>query len=251
MPSTPLFNECSKACHRGTEGASDCMSSIKVYIQIHLTCNQEVRRWFKLIMIDMTAHCFLYGEFLPTLYFTPTCDYVPTYLPTHPHVTTFYLHMTILYTHIFACILHLHDCTLHLHVTGLTYTKLYSTHTCNCSPHLHMTTPTRDCTLHIHTTIFCTHISLCSIPTHSAQTWLDVTASPVCSQPLFPTPALSLSSSVDSLAPAWRSNRTTRGSLGAGSVELSLSSQSNPSTCLGLANMKSISLFQQANKDVN
>ena len=78
-----------------------------------------------------------------------------------------------------------------------------------------------------------------------------MTASPVCSQPLFPTAALSLSSSVDSLAPASSSNRTTRGSLGAGSVELSLSSQSNPSTCLGLANMKSISLFQQANTDVN
>jgi len=44
MPSTPLFHECSHACHRGHEGASDCMSSIKVHIQIHLTCNQEVRR---------------------------------------------------------------------------------------------------------------------------------------------------------------------------------------------------------------
>jgi hypothetical protein len=37
----------SKICHRGHGGASVCVSSIKVHIRIHWTCNQGVRKWFK------------------------------------------------------------------------------------------------------------------------------------------------------------------------------------------------------------
>ena len=169
MPSTPLFHECSNTCHRGYEGASNCMFKIKVHIQIHLTCNQEMHRWFKLIMTEMTSHCFLYGDFSPTLYFTPTCDY---YLLTCD--STFYLHVTVLYTHICACILYLRDFTIHLHdrthlhitihihiIVLHTYMWLlmwlYSSHSYNYILHLHITV--------LYTYAFSTNLTRCdSLP---------------------------------------------------------------------------------------
>jgi len=42
-----LLQKCSDVCHRGHGGASVCVSSIKVHIWIHCTCNQGVRKWFK------------------------------------------------------------------------------------------------------------------------------------------------------------------------------------------------------------
>ena len=42
-----LLQKCSNVCHRGHGGASVCVSSIKVHIRIHRTCNQGLRKWFK------------------------------------------------------------------------------------------------------------------------------------------------------------------------------------------------------------
>ena len=42
-----LLQKCSDVCHRGHGGASVCVSSIKVHIRIHLTCNQGLCNWFK------------------------------------------------------------------------------------------------------------------------------------------------------------------------------------------------------------
>jgi hypothetical protein len=38
-----LLQKCSNLCHRGHWDASVCVSSIKVHIRIHWTCNQDVR----------------------------------------------------------------------------------------------------------------------------------------------------------------------------------------------------------------
>jgi len=46
-PFAQLFQKCSDVCHRGHGGASVCVSSIKVHLRIHWTCNQGVRKWFK------------------------------------------------------------------------------------------------------------------------------------------------------------------------------------------------------------
>jgi len=43
-PFAQLLQKCSDVCHRGHGGASVCVSSIKVHIQIHWTCNQGVRK---------------------------------------------------------------------------------------------------------------------------------------------------------------------------------------------------------------
>jgi hypothetical protein len=43
-PFAPLRHKCSKTCHRGYGDTSTCVSSIKVHIQIHWTCNKEVCR---------------------------------------------------------------------------------------------------------------------------------------------------------------------------------------------------------------
>jgi len=41
-PFAPLLHKCSKTCHRGHGDTSTCVSSVKVHIQIHQTCNEEV-----------------------------------------------------------------------------------------------------------------------------------------------------------------------------------------------------------------
>jgi len=41
-PFAPLLHKCSKTCHRGHGDTSTCVSSIKVHIRIHQTCNEEV-----------------------------------------------------------------------------------------------------------------------------------------------------------------------------------------------------------------
>jgi len=46
-PFTQLLQKCSDVCHRGHGGTSVCVSSIKVHIWIHSTCNQGVHKWFK------------------------------------------------------------------------------------------------------------------------------------------------------------------------------------------------------------
>ena len=46
-PFAQLLPKCSDVCHRGHEGSSVCVSSIKVHIRIRRTCNQGVRKWFK------------------------------------------------------------------------------------------------------------------------------------------------------------------------------------------------------------
>jgi hypothetical protein len=46
-PYAQILQKCSDVCHRGHEGASVCVSSIKVHIRIHWTSNQGVRKWFK------------------------------------------------------------------------------------------------------------------------------------------------------------------------------------------------------------
>ena len=42
-----LYREALDVCHRGHGDASVCVSSIKVHIRIHWTCNQGVCKWFK------------------------------------------------------------------------------------------------------------------------------------------------------------------------------------------------------------
>ena len=46
-PFPQLPQKCSEVCQRGHGGASICVSSIKVHIRIHWTCNQGVRKGFK------------------------------------------------------------------------------------------------------------------------------------------------------------------------------------------------------------
>ena len=46
-PFSQLLQKCSDVCHRGHGGTSVCVSSIKVHIRIHWTCNQGVRKLFK------------------------------------------------------------------------------------------------------------------------------------------------------------------------------------------------------------
>jgi hypothetical protein len=41
-PFAPLLHKCSKTCHRRHGDTSTCVSSIKVHIWIHRTCNEEV-----------------------------------------------------------------------------------------------------------------------------------------------------------------------------------------------------------------
>jgi hypothetical protein len=47
-----LLQKCSNVWHRGHAGTSVCVSSIAVHIRFSRTCNQDVRKWFKLIMTD-------------------------------------------------------------------------------------------------------------------------------------------------------------------------------------------------------
>jgi len=53
-PFAKSLHQCSDACHRWRRGASAFVSSIKMHIRIHWTCNQQVYRQLKLIMIE---HC--------------------------------------------------------------------------------------------------------------------------------------------------------------------------------------------------
>ena len=66
---TLLCHKFSDTFHRQHGGTSACISSIRVHIQIHSNCSQEVHRWLKLIMI---ARCLLYSDILPTLYIAVT-----------------------------------------------------------------------------------------------------------------------------------------------------------------------------------
>jgi hypothetical protein len=65
---SPLLHKCSDACHRVHGGTSAFVSSIKEHKRIFWTCNQEVPRLLKLIMI---AQCLMYSDFSPTLYVHP------------------------------------------------------------------------------------------------------------------------------------------------------------------------------------
>ena len=47
MPFAQLLQKCSDVFHRVHGGASVRVSSIKVQIQVHWTCNQGVHKWFK------------------------------------------------------------------------------------------------------------------------------------------------------------------------------------------------------------
>jgi len=57
-----LLHKCSNACHGGQEGAFACVSNIKLHIRIHWMWHQEVRQWFRWIMIDFV--CTLLGVLL-------------------------------------------------------------------------------------------------------------------------------------------------------------------------------------------
>ena len=63
-PFAQLLQKCSDVCHRGHGGASVCVSSIKVHIRIHWTCNQGVRDSNQI----MVAYWSVYGDFSPILY---------------------------------------------------------------------------------------------------------------------------------------------------------------------------------------
>jgi len=62
-----LLQKCSDVCHRGHGDASICVSSIKVHIRIHWTCNQGV--YVSDSNQIMVAYYSVYGDFSPTLYF--------------------------------------------------------------------------------------------------------------------------------------------------------------------------------------
>jgi hypothetical protein len=66
-----LFQKCSDICHRGQGGTSVCVSSIKVHIWIHWTCNQGIRDSNQI----MVAYWSVYGDFLPTVYKCTTVQY--------------------------------------------------------------------------------------------------------------------------------------------------------------------------------
>jgi len=64
MSFAKLLQKCSDVCHRGHGGASVCVSSIKVHIWIHWTCNQGVRDSNQI----MVAYWSMYGDFSLILY---------------------------------------------------------------------------------------------------------------------------------------------------------------------------------------
>ena len=64
-PFAQLLQKCSDVCQRGYEGASVCVSSIKVHIMIRWTCNQGVLSDSNEIMV---AYLSVYGDFSATLY---------------------------------------------------------------------------------------------------------------------------------------------------------------------------------------
>ena len=63
-PFAQLLQKCSDVCHRGHGGTSVCVSSIKVHIWIHWTCNQGVCDSNQM----MVAYWSVYSDFSPTLY---------------------------------------------------------------------------------------------------------------------------------------------------------------------------------------
>ena len=66
-PFAQLLQKCSDVCHRGHGGASVCVSSIKVHVRIHWTCNKAYVSDSNQIMV---AYWPVYGDFSPTQYST-------------------------------------------------------------------------------------------------------------------------------------------------------------------------------------
>ena len=64
-PFAQLLQKCSDLCHRGHGGASVCVSSIKVHVRIHWTCNKAYVSDSNQIVV---AYWSVYGDFSPTLY---------------------------------------------------------------------------------------------------------------------------------------------------------------------------------------
>jgi hypothetical protein len=51
----PLLHKCCNAYHEVQGGTFACVSNIKMHVRIHWICHQEIRQWFRLIMIDFVC----------------------------------------------------------------------------------------------------------------------------------------------------------------------------------------------------